>query len=93
MTKIAGLLQKTTKFLKIIFWMEDYEAERGFLILKGDFERKSVKENAPGRVDARLGDGCNREPSPVTPTNLGLPISSYVMAVEPIAVNRSPSYV
>ena len=56
MTKIAGLLQKTTKFLKIIFWMEDYEAERGFLTTKGaDGERKSVKENAPGRVEARLG--------------------------------------
>ena len=71
--------------------------EREFLILKGDFERKSVKEKAPGRADARLGacvnrfvmvkitqgtalacsplpaaerrggNGCNREPSPVTP--------------------------
>ena len=55
MTKNAELLQKTTKFLKIIFWMEFLKRERGFLILKGDFERKSVTEKAPGRADARLG--------------------------------------
>ena len=58
MTKFAVLLQKTTNFLKIIFGMEVYEGGRGFLILKGDFERKSVKEKAPGRADARLGAGC-----------------------------------
>ncbi len=34
--------------------------ERGFLILKGDFERKSVKEKAPGRVVARLGASVYR---------------------------------
>ena len=34
--------------------------ERGFLILKGDFERKSVNEKAPGRVDARLGASVYR---------------------------------
>ena len=31
----------------------------GLLTMKGaDGERKSVKEKAPGRVDARLGAGC-----------------------------------
>jgi hypothetical protein len=37
MTKIAGLLQKTTKFLKITFWMEDYEAGTGIFDLEGGF--------------------------------------------------------
>jgi len=31
MTKIAELLQKTTKFLEIIFWMEDYEEGMGII--------------------------------------------------------------
>ena len=61
MTKIAGLLQKTTKFLKIIFWMEDYEAERGLLTMKGaDGERKSVNEKAPRERMLASGLGVYR---------------------------------
>ena len=49
MTKIAGLLQKTTKFLKIIFGTEVYEGGRGFLATKGANreKKKCKKEKCP----------------------------------------------
>ena len=37
MTIFADLLQKTTKFLKIVFWMEDYEVGTGIFDLEGRF--------------------------------------------------------
>ena len=37
MTKIAGLLQETTKFLKIIFWMENFEEGTWIFDLEGRF--------------------------------------------------------
>lgn len=59
MTKNTELLQKTTKFLKLFFGRKFMKKGRGFLATKGaDRERKSVKEKAPGRADARLGAGC-----------------------------------
>ena len=40
MTKNAGLLQKTTKFLKIIFWMENFEEGMGIFDHEGSKQRK-----------------------------------------------------
>ena len=37
MTKIAGLLQKTTKFLKIILWMGNFEEGMWTFDLEGRF--------------------------------------------------------
>ena len=58
MTKIAGLLQKTTKFLKKFFGWKIMRRERGFLILKRDFERKKEqqKEQRLGYSNSRYSD-------------------------------------
>ena len=61
MTIFADLLQKTTKFLKIIFWMEDYEAERGFLTMKGaNGEKKKCKKMPRGERMLASGLGLYR---------------------------------
>ena len=42
MTIFADLLQKTTKFLKIIFWMENFEEGTGIFDHEGSKLRKKV---------------------------------------------------